>query len=225
MTVAEETTLHVTDLFTTDQRAELEALADSVRYPLEHTVFWEGQPSFSVLIIREGTVKVTRRDAEGNEIVLAIRGGDQVIGEEGVLMDEPRSATVTTITEVTALTVRAEQLLRFVEERKLWRAMYQAAVRRRRQLDERLVQLREEDVGTRLARCLLDLVNEIGVETKDGWVIESSLSQRNLATRITASRDSVAQEFRKLRKGGLVTTKRRRIVVKDVSALRDMTTR
>jgi len=225
MTVAEDTTLHVTELFTTDQRAELEALADQVRFPLEHTVFWEGQPSFSVLIIREGTVKVTRKDAEGNEVVLAIRGGNQVIGEEGVLMDEPRSATVTTITEVTALTVRADELLRFVEERNLWRTMYQAAVRRRRQLDERLVQLREEDVGTRLARCLLDLVHETGKETEAGWVIESSLSQLDLATRITASRDAVAQELRKLRKSDLVTTARRKIVVKNLTALQDMTSR
>ena len=225
MTVAEDTTLHVTELFTTDQRAELEALADDVRYPSKHTVFWEGQPSLSVLIIREGTVKVTRRDADGNEVVLAIRGGDQVIGEEGVLMGESRAATVTTITDVTALTVRAEELLRFVEERNLWRTMYQAAVRRRRQLDERLVQLREEDVGTRLARCLLDLVDELGKETGDGWVIESTLSQLDLATRITASRDSVAQELRKFRKAGLVTTGQHRIVVKDLTALRAMTTR
>lgn len=223
--MAEDTTLHVTELFTTDQRAELEALADQVQFPPEHTVFWEGQPSLSVLIIREGTVKVTRRDAEGNEVVLAIRGGDQVIGEEGVLMDEVRSATVTTITDVTALIVRAEELLRFVEERNLWRTMYQAAVRRRRQLDERLVRLRDEDVGTRLARCLLDLVHEIGVETEDGWVIKSTLSQLDLATRITASRDAVAVELRKLRDNDLVTTGRRRIVVKDLNALRDMTTR
>lgn len=225
MTVAEDTTLHVTELFTTDQRAELEALANQVRFPLGHTVFWEGQPSFSVLIIREGTVKVTRKDAGGNEVVLAIRGGDQVIGEEGVLMGEPRSATVTTITDVTALTVRAEDLLLFVEERNLWRTMYQAAVHRRRQLDERLVQLREEDAGTRLARCLLDLVDELGQETEDGWVIESTLSQLDLATRITASRDSVAQELRKFRKDGLVTTGPRRIVVKDLTALRAMTPR
>jgi CRP/FNR family transcriptional regulator, cyclic AMP receptor protein len=221
--VVEDTSLHLKDLLSVRQRAELESLADPVTYPSEHTIFWEGQPSHAVLIIQSGNVKVTRRAADGGEIVLAIRGSDEVMGEEGVLMEEPRAATVTTINEVTGLLVRADALLRFVEEQSLWPMMYRAAVRRRRQLDQRLLLVRL-DVRNRLARWLLELATEVGEDTDEGLVIESTLSQQDLASRIGASRDAVAIELRRLREQGLVTTARRRVVLHDLEALRMITT-
>lgn len=217
--MAQNTSLHLTDFLTAHQRAELEGLADEVTYPPEHTIFWEGEPSLAVLIIQSGNVKVTRQGADGTEIIFAIRGADEVMGEEGVLMDESRSATVSTITTVSGLILRADELLRFVGEQDLWPAMYRATVRRRRQLEERLM-LARLDVRSRLARWLLELATEVGEDTEDGWVIESTLSQQDLAARIGASRDGVAIELRKLRELGLVTTARRRIVLHDLAALR-----
>src|SRR5262249_29721631 len=221
--VADNTSVHLTDVLTAHQRAELEGLANKVAYPPEHTIFWEGEPSLGVLIIQSGNVKVTRQATDGTEIIFAIRGPDEVMGEEGVLMDEPRSATVTAITEVSGRIIRAEELLRFVREQDLWSAMYRAAIRRRRQLEEQLL-LSRLDVSNRLARWLLELATEVGENTDKGWVIESTLSQQDLAARIGASRDAVAIELRKLRERGLVTTGRRRIVLHDLAALRMITT-
>ncbi|WP_409492289.1 Crp/Fnr family transcriptional regulator [Amycolatopsis sp. cmx-11-12] len=217
--MSQNTSLHLTDFLSARQRAELEGLADEVAYPPEHTIFWEGEPSLSVLIIQSGNVKVTRQGADGAEIIFAIRGADEVMGEEGVLMAESRSATVSTITAVSGLILRADELLRFVSQQDLWPAMYRAAVRRRRQLEERLM-LARLDVRSRLARWLLELATEVGEDTEAGWVIESTLSQQDLAARIGASRDGVAIELRKLRERGLVTTGRRRIVLHDLAALR-----
>lgn len=176
-----------------------------------------------MLIIRSGNVKVTSQAADGTEILFALRGADEVMGEEGVLMEEPRSATVTAITEISGLLVRAEELLRFVREQDLWPAMYRATVRRRRQIEGRLM-LSRLDVRHRLVRWLLELATEVGEDTDDGMVIESTLSQQDLAARIGASRDAVAIELRKLRERGLVTTARRRIVLHDLAALQVITT-
>ncbi len=38
------------DALEADQRSALEALGTAVRYPAEHTVFWEGQPSYSIAL-------------------------------------------------------------------------------------------------------------------------------------------------------------------------------
>jgi CRP-like cAMP-binding protein len=202
---------------------ELESLGDPVTYPPNHTIFWEGQPSHAVLIIQSGNLKVTRETDDGTETILAIRGAEEVMGEEGVLMDEPRSATVTTINDVTGILVRADALLRFVEEQRLWPMMYRAAVRRRRQLDQRLLLLRL-NVRNRLARWLLELATEVGESTGEGWVIESSLSQEDLAGRIGASRVAVVAELRKLRESGLISTGPQRIVLHDLEALHMLTT-
>lgn len=209
------------EVLTEDQRAALEALGSPVMFPSEQAIFREGQPAHSVLIIQRGSVKVTKTAGDGTEVILAIRGVGEILGDEGVLMSELRSATMTTITEVAGLDVSAEDLLRFVDQHRLWPEMYRAAVHRRRQSDQRIL-LARLDVKSRLARSLLELAADVGKPVKDGWLIDSALSQQDLATGINASRDAVAIELRKFRKQGLVTTGRRTIVLHDLEKLREI---
>lgn len=206
------------DVLDNGQRVALEALGSPVHFPAGQTIFWEGQPSRSVLIIRDGHLKVTRHAADGTEVILGIFGPNEVMGDEGALMDEARSATVTTITEVSGLDISAQQLLTFVEEQHLWPLMYRTVVHRRRQMSQRVL-LSRLDVKSRLADWLLRLAKEVGEETDDGWVIESTLSQQDLASRIGASRDAVAIELRRFRQQKLVSTARQRIVLHDLEAL------
>ncbi|MFD0857299.1 Crp/Fnr family transcriptional regulator [Actinomadura adrarensis] len=217
--MVDDTSIRILDILDDEQRAALEGLGSPVRFPSGHTIFWEGQPSHSVLIIQQGHLKVTRKEINGNEVILAIRGGNEIMGEEGVLMGEPRSATVTAITQVSGLDVGAEDLLRFVDEHRLWVVMYRAAVRRRRQADERAL-LARLDVKSRLARSLLELANEVGDQVEEGWSIEVALSQEDLAARIGASRDALASELRRFRQAGFLSTGRQRIVLQDIEALR-----
>lgn len=213
-----EKSINLVDTLEADQHAALEAMGKPVRYPAEHTVFWEGQPSYSVVVIREGHVKVTRRATDGSEVILAIRGPGDIMGDEGVLLDQARSATVTTITEVTGVDVGADALLGFVNEQHLWPAMLRAAVRRRNQAEEEVI-LTRLSVRSRLARWLLHLAGEVGERADEGWVVAVSLSQQDLAARIGASRDAVTIELRRLREQGVIATGRRRIVIRDPDAL------
>lgn len=217
--VVEVASIRIVDVLTADQRAAMEALGTPVSFPADYTIFWEGQPSHSVLIIQQGTLKVTQKGVDGSDVLLAIRGENEVMGEEGVLMGEPRSATVTTVTPVTGLDIASEDLLRFVDDHRLWAVMYRAAVRRRRQSDQRAM-LARLDVKNRLARWLLELADEVGEPVEEGWIIDASMSQQDLAGRIGASREAVAIELRRFREQGLILTGRRRIVLRDLEALR-----
>jgi CRP/FNR family transcriptional regulator, cyclic AMP receptor protein len=205
-------------LLTEGQRAALEDLGTPVHYSPATTIFQEGHPSHSVLIIREGHVKITRTAADGTDVTLAIRGPEYIMGDEGVLMDEVRSASVTTISDVDGLDIKADVLLEFVNAHRLWPMMYRAAVLRRRQSEEEVILTRPETVKSRLAHWLLQLAAEVGEQVEDGWQITSS--QQELAGRIGASRYAVAAELGKLRKDELVTTSRHRIVLHDLEAMR-----
>ncbi|MFJ1758718.1 Crp/Fnr family transcriptional regulator [Amycolatopsis sp. NPDC088138] len=217
--VADDSSVRIMDILDERLRGALEGLGSLVHFDAGQTIFWEGQPSRSVLIIREGHLKVTRHAADGTEVILGIFGPGEVMGDEGALMDEPRSAKVTTITAVIGLDISAEQLLDFVEQQHLWPLMYRAVVQRRRQMSQRVL-LSNLDVKGRLADWLLHLAKEVGRETEQGWVLETTLSQQDLAARIGASRDAVAIELRRLRESKLVSTGRRRLVLHDLEALR-----
>lgn len=217
--MADTASIRLMDVLDEDRRVALQALGGEVRFAPEQTIFWEGQTSHSALIVLDGYVKVTQQAADGTAVLLALRGPNEVIGDEGVLMDEPRSATVTTVTDVTGLDLKGDDLKRFVHRHNLWPMMYQAAVRRRRQADQKIL-LARLDVKSRLARWLLELASDVGESTEDGWVIDVTLSQNDLASRIGASRDAVAIELRKFREQKLVTTGRRKIILRNIEDLR-----
>lgn len=73
-----------------DELHAIAALAAEVSVPTGKTLVREGDYSYEILAIEEGTAEVTR----GGEHVADLGPGD-VIGEMGVLAREQRNATVT----------------------------------------------------------------------------------------------------------------------------------
>src|SRR3954451_3670503 len=149
---------------TTEQRQELEALGVRVQFPARHVIFLEGQPSRSVLILQEGNVAVMQAAEDGSEVLLAVRGPGELMGDEGALTGEPRSATVKAVSSVVGLDVKAEDLVQLVDKYHLWPQMYRSAILRRRESDDERASLTRLDVTHRFARMLLGLVMEAGKE-------------------------------------------------------------
>jgi len=64
----------------------------------------QGDPSLSVHFILEGQVRVERqRRSDAQSVQLALLGSGEIVGEMGVMVDLPRSATVTAVTATTTL--------------------------------------------------------------------------------------------------------------------------
>lgn len=205
-----------------EQWRELQAMGVRVQYPANHVIFWEGQPSRSILIIQEGNVAVTQAAQDGSEVLLAVRGPGELMGDEGALVGEPRSATVKAVNEVVGLDVTAKDLLEFVDRHHLWPQMYRSAIERRRESDDERASLTRLDVTKRFARMLVGLAAEAGKEIDGRWEIEVALSQQELASRVGASREAVALVLRKLRELGLVATGRQKMTVLDLDGLRSL---
>ena len=75
----------------------------------------QGDKGKCMYVIQEGEVEITR-EANGKEIRLAIAKEGDIIGEMSIFDSEERSATVTAIGEVRALTVDKKNFLRRIHE-------------------------------------------------------------------------------------------------------------
>ncbi|MFH8726807.1 Crp/Fnr family transcriptional regulator [Streptomyces termitum] len=201
------------------QLRELESLGTPVTFQAGQTIFTEGHPSRTVLLLKEGHVIVSKA-GDGSEILLATRGPGVVLGDEGVLMSEVRSASIRALTEVSGVDISAEDLLRFINEKHLWPGMYRSAVIRRRESDEERALLARHNVKVRLARWLVAMAEEMGEQSGDDWLIDVTFSQQDIASRIGSSREGVATALRQLREEGLVSTGRQTLILHDVQALR-----
>ncbi len=66
--------------------------AEPVEVPAGHVLMKEGDPGGSLYLVLDGEFEFTKRSGE-QEIVLAVRGAGEVIGEMSLLDQSPRSAT------------------------------------------------------------------------------------------------------------------------------------
>src|SRR5688572_18295292 len=76
-------------------------------YPSGAVLFHESQVADKVVAVLNGRVKLSCFTEGGREVVLAICGPGDLVGELSALDGEPRSAAATTIEPVEALSVPA----------------------------------------------------------------------------------------------------------------------
>jgi CRP/FNR family transcriptional regulator, cyclic AMP receptor protein len=79
-----------------------------------------------------------------------------------------------------------------------------------------------KDVPTRLATQILTLVDSEGVVSSESLRIRTHYTHERLASMIGCGRVAVTRAFRKLEEGGAVELEDRRIVVKNLGALKDL---
>jgi CRP/FNR family transcriptional regulator, cyclic AMP receptor protein len=174
----------------------------------------QGDPSDHVFVLTSGWVRVTVSSQDGQEVLLALRGPGDVVGELAAVQQWPRTANVRALEPVHAVQLSGTQFMTALCTRPA------VAVAVIRQLAERLREAEAArvanatlDVSQRVAAYLLQLADRHGVAGRDGIVIRMPLTQQDLANRIGASRRAVARAMAVLRGRHIVVTARRRIVV------------
>jgi CRP/FNR family transcriptional regulator, cyclic AMP receptor protein len=204
-------------------RAALEALGTIRRYRPGRFVMLEGDRISHLLILREGRVKVTSTTPDGRELLLAVRGPGELIGELSALGDPDAtcSAAVEAIDPLVAHVLPRNVFLDYIERHPAaFVVVARTIIERLKGADRRRMEFGSYDTPSRVARALVELAEKHGHPTAAGIEIGLSLSQEELAGLITASRESVARSLTALRRRGLVSTARRSIVVHDLDGLR-----
>ncbi len=70
------------------------------------TVFIENMPGESLYLIGQGTIKISKMIAEGDEKTLVILGPEDVFGEMAILDGAPRSATARVMEKAQLLSIK-----------------------------------------------------------------------------------------------------------------------
>lgn len=193
--------------------------------PRADSLCFEGDLSSEVVIIMSGWAKVTSDTDSGHQVVFAVRGPGEIVGEVSALFDQPRTATVLPLVRVEALAVPAGRFKGFLEEHAdAWWSLTGTLVNRMDELGHRLRMQAEADSARRLAHLLGHLATLSGRYQRPGpggsIEILPPLSQMELGRWMDASRETAARGLRELRDQGLVMTARKKITVLDPGGLR-----
>jgi len=204
---------------------ELERLATLLHerhFPANTSVITAQEPGESVYVILSGTAKVYVTHTDGTQVILAILGPGEVVGEMSVADSLGRSADVTTLEESTFLWLDRKTFLSSMEEvPAIARNLVGILSRRLRLADTHARSLAALDVHGRLAAQILAFAREYGEPLSDGGtLIPLRLTQTELAGLVGASRVRVNQALGYYRKRGNISIDRdHRITVHDEEAL------
>ena len=205
--------------------AELEDLMSrGVKRPFRRGSFimTEGEASDHIVVLLSGRAKVSSYTADGKEVVLAVRGPGELLGDFSAMDGGSRSATVAALESIEALIVPAERFKAYLEAHaRLAVLLLQTWSRRVRDADRKRVEFGAYDTPGRVARRLLELVERYGEGDGDMVRISLSLTQDELAGWTGSSREAVSKALREFRDRGWISTGRRAINVLDVDALRE----
>ena len=188
---------------------ELERLAPLLHersFPAGASVLTAEQPGEAVYVVLCGSVKVHLLTPDGAEVILAVLGPGEVVGEMSLADSLGRSASVTTLEESAFLWIDRTIFRSGIEGSPvLARNLADILSRRMRLANAHLLSLATLDVPGRVASQILSLSREYGEESTDGVRIPIRFTQSDLAALVGASRVRVNQALGYLRKRGLIS--------------------
>jgi CRP-like cAMP-binding protein len=190
-------------------------------YPASREIFAKGSPGASVMAVLRGTIKMSAVSPEGKEIVFQIINPGEIFGEIGALDGEERSADAVAMSDCELLVLHRQHFLLILEKRPdLSLTLLRILSRRLRQSSEQVEDVMFRNLGSRVARPLLQLAESVGLHRLQSKSVELRLSQRELGHMAGGSRESVNKILQNWHRQGLIDLGKGSILIRDMDALR-----
>ena len=155
--------------------------------------------STDLYIILRGKVKVTLMSEEGEEYILTDLIVGDYFGEMSLIDGKPRSATVVAEEDSTFAVLKRERLIEALKRDPILALdLISSLVQKLRKSTEREESLAFLDVRERLLKLFGELIKTEGKKEDDGFYRIIKRTQKELATRIGASREATSQVLRHL---------------------------
>ncbi|MGC1454647.1 MAG: Crp/Fnr family transcriptional regulator [Nitrospirota bacterium] len=211
------------DLFKNLSDEELKELSNyitTVEFRKKDDIFTEGDAPEWFYIVSTGKVKVTKISHDGKEIILEIISPYDIFGGVAVLRNFPYPANAVAMEDSEILKISRKNLMRLVD--RFPNLMYFIALQlgdRMKSSFDTLKNIALERVEARIAALLLKLGNKVGVETREGLMIDMRLTKQDVADMVGTTVETSIRTFSKFKKDGLVMDADGKIIIKNREGL------
>jgi CRP-like cAMP-binding protein len=198
-------------------RRELASHARRQSFDIGEPIFHVGAPGQSMMVILNGTVRVSLPGPRGKGVILADLPAGELLGEVALLDGKERSADATALTRCELVVLERRDVVAFLEKRPdICLKLLELMCARLRKSDQRMSDIAFLELSVRLAKVLLDRISPSG---RAGAKSKLSLSQTELANMINATRENVNRCLRNWQRQGILDLDERWIVVLQREAL------
>ena len=174
-------------------------------------------------IVKEGIVEIFQIGEDGKKIVLHHAGKGAFLGDT-ILFNEGKY-------EAHAYAIKDSELLA-IEKKGFENLIYtypEIGIRMLADFGKRIKKLKSfaaeialNDVGKRIIRLLLELLEAQGVDGKNAVILTNIPTQDEMAFRIGTVREVICRGLHRLEKENLIKVKRGKVVIYDVDKMREL---
>lgn len=194
----------------------IQEICKTRKYPKNSMIILEEEMGDVVFIVMSGTVKITRVNDEGKEVILAMLGSGEVFGEMAILDGESRSANALSQENCEVVTINREDFLNLLKtnNKVSLNLMTEFAIRLRKS-DQQIEALSLDDAEHRIGVSILNLAEELGVIRQGVVTVENLPYQQDIANMAGTSRETVSRVMKTFEDRGLITKTGHKLSIPD----------
>jgi CRP-like cAMP-binding protein len=180
-----------------------------------------GDTPSGVFYIVSGMVKAYDITKYGEENLLIIRKAGEILGLTWAITGSDRGIVYAAIAPTTVFHITRDQFIQFIHSNpEAALPLVDMVVDMYRTHSERILNLEYRTVRERLVSFLLSTGRRFGKKTAHGIVLEVPLRHQDIASSISATRETASRELAVLERQGLVESKHSIITITNIDKLR-----
>ncbi len=191
-------------------------------YKKNEFIFFPDEPATHIYMIAEGSVKIGHYLDDGKEIVTAILSNGEIFGELALAGEEKRRDFAQSLddkTSVCPLSIDDLKALMYGNQELSFKMLKLVGLRLIK-LERKMELLVFKDARTRIVEFLRDMASWKGKKVGYETLIQTKLTHKDIASLTGTSRQTVTTIMNEMKEKNLINFDRRRILIRDLEALK-----
>ncbi len=209
------------NIFCPQKIVELQHQIEHKTYQKGQYIYFTGEPSDYIYIVREGRVKIGSYSEDGKEIVKTILTAGEIFGELALTGEDSHrdfAQALDAVTTICPMTIEDMQML-MADDQELSLKLFKMVGDRMRKLERRIELLVSKDARTRVIEFIRDMAKEKGQKVGYETLIKSYLKHQDIASLTGTSRQTVTTILNELKEKNIINFDRRKILIRDMQKL------
>ena len=199
-----------------DSLIEVSKITTERSYPKGSMIILEEEYGDKLFIVQSGTVKITRVNDEGKEVILALLGSSEIFGEMAILDGESRSANVLAQEACSLLVISREDFINILKKNfKVSFALMSELAKKIRKSDLQIEALSLSDAEHRIGVSILNLAEDMGVIRNGKVTIRNLPFQQDIANMAGTSRETVSRVMKSFEDRNLILKEGHTVIIPD----------
>ena len=209
-------TINIFSELSDKELAGLQKVCKPRKYLKNSMIILEEEYGDLVFVVQTGTIKITRVNDEGKEVILALLGPGEIFGELAILDGEARSANALAQENCQLWAINKEDFLDILKHNFTvsYNLMCELA-KRLRKSDQQIEALSLSDAEHRIGVSLLNLAEDMGVIRKGKVTIQNLPFQQDIANMAGTSRETVSRVLKILENKSMISKEGHTLTIPD----------